>query len=82
MGVTYKLTSFGKAHQPLPGVKWEDLTAEEYEAALKRHPGMDEHGYFIRVEEEATPDPPATSRRAHSVPTPSIDKGLTEETDG
>lgn len=52
MGVTYKLTPFGKAHMPLPGVKWEDLTAEEYEAACARHPGMEEHDYFVRVEEQ------------------------------
>lgn len=78
MGVTYKLTSFGKAHQALPGVPWRDLTAEEYEAAVARHPGMEDHGYFARVEdaEEETPAKPRRTSHADAV------KPAEENTDG
>lgn len=45
------LTPFGKTRLPLVGVKWGDLTDEEYAAAVARHPGMEEQGYFDKVEE-------------------------------
>jgi len=52
--VTWQLTSFGKTRIALPGVKWADLTDEEYAAAVARHPGMEEQGYFVKVEETLT----------------------------
>jgi hypothetical protein len=66
--MTYKLTPFGKSRLALAGVPWRDLSDEEHAAAVARHPGMEEHGYFVKeepVEEEAP-------RR----------RKVTEETDG
>lgn len=70
--MTWKLTTYGRTRRALPGVKWEDLTDEEYEAAKALHPGMEKQGYFIRVEEEDS-TPPSSSRRA---------KVTEEKTDG
>jgi hypothetical protein len=65
MGVIYKLTPFAKTRRGLPGVPWRDLTPEEYAAALERHPGMEEHGYFEQAEEEDS-TPPSSSRRGRT----------------
>lgn len=66
--MSYTLTKYGKTRLPLPGVKWGDLSDDEYAAAVARHPGMETQGYFIRVEEEAPTDPPASSRRRQTQP--------------
>ena len=46
--MTWKLTPYGQTRTGLPGVPWRDLTAEEFAAAEKLHPGIRERGYFER----------------------------------
>jgi hypothetical protein len=58
MGMTYRLTAFGKTRLPLPGVPWRDLTVEEFGAAKARHPGIENQGYFEQAEDE----PPVTKK--------------------
>lgn len=55
MGMTYRLTAYGKSRRNLPGVPWRDLSAEEYAAACAANPGMEERGYFELAVEESTP---------------------------
>lgn len=50
----YKLTPYGQTRKGLRGVPWRDLSDEEYAAAVARHPGMQDHGYF-----EQAPEPPS-----------------------
>lgn len=75
----YKLTSFAKTRRPLPGVAWRDLSDEEYKAACERHPGMEEQGYFEKVDEP---------KKARTVTTPDSTVGnvdvfnAKEETNG
>lgn len=63
MGMTYRLTAYGKSRRGLPGVPWRDLTAAEYKAACAANPGMDERGYFEPITEEDTSSPPSSARR-------------------
>jgi len=63
--MTYKLTKFGQSRLPLTGVAWRDLSDEEYAAALARHPGMEDHGYFVKEDEpEVIEEAPRGRRKA------------------
>lgn len=62
----WKLTNYGKSRLSLPGVKWGDLTDEEYAAAVARHPGMEEQGYFVKEEAAVAEEP----HRVHGRGTP------------
>lgn len=66
--MTYKLTPFGKTRLPLPGVPWRDLSDEEMAAAVARHPGIEEQGYFEKVVEEEETAPSSSSRRRTAQP--------------
>jgi hypothetical protein len=68
----YKLTRFGQSRLALSGVPWRDLSDEEYAKAVEKHPGMEEHGYFVKVVEEAVPEEKPSRRRVSTQ----------EETDG
>lgn len=43
------LTPFGKTRLALTGVPWRDLTDAEYAAAKRRHPGIEDQGYFSHL---------------------------------
>jgi len=58
----YKLTRFGQSRLALSGVPWRDLTDEEFAKALEKHPGMEEHGYFVQVVEEVPEEKPSRRR--------------------
>lgn len=60
--MSYKLTAFGRSRLALSRVPWRDLSDEEFAAAVARHPGMEEHGYFVK--EEPVEEAP-TRRRSH-----------------
>lgn len=61
--MTYRLTSFGKTRTALPGVKWADLTDEEYAEAVAANPGMETQGYFVKDEPAPEVKEEASSRR-------------------
>lgn len=53
--MSYRLTSYGKTRLGLPGIPWRDMSDEEFAAAVARHPGIEDKGYFVKdepVEEE------------------------------
>jgi hypothetical protein len=58
----WKLTEYGKTRTGLPGVPWRDLTAHEFAEAKRRHPGIEERGYFER--DEPKPEPKADDATA------------------
>lgn len=43
-------TPFAKTRRALPGLPWRPLTDEQYEAACKLHPGIEDQGYFFKEE--------------------------------
>lgn len=84
----YKLTRFGQSRLALTGVQWRDLTDEEYAKAVERHPGMEDHGYFVKEEPEAEEAPRRRTQRGTTFSEPQSEPPEVtmtikqEETDG
>jgi hypothetical protein len=66
----YRLTHFGKTRRGIPGVPWRDLSDAEYRAAVKANPGMEDQGYFVKVEEEKPEAKPEKKGRLMRTPAP------------
>lgn len=81
----YVLTAFGKTRMPLAGVPWRDLSDREFADARRKHPGIEDQGYFehltaAELEERNAAIPPEAENDDEEPPAnPPADEEVTND---